>query len=322
MLEFLGHEVDFPFGPAAGAINGVNIEEILQKSREILRSPAGSLEIGSICMLRSTGNESYGRTYYHDARTGRTVNSEGLPNVGVETAEDTVVPYLSRLARDQGKPLVVSVSSTKDEDPTKVLPELAERVLLAGATAVETNYSCPSIITSGGGRKPILGFNPEKLALTHDAIAARIGDALWIEKLPPYIEENTFIVSAVLEALGRTRWANYLAISNTIGGISILDDTGKPALDVPGNLGGLSGSATSEVGMQQLQMMRKKIPVEVGIISSLGIKTGKDVLDRKDAGADFTTGVTRYFEGGNYGRTTLEVVHEFDQALEEKLNDS
>lgn len=319
MPHFLGYEVDFPYGPAAGAINGPNLDTLIQHSRQIIRSPAGALMIGSICLNPSNGNDHYGRTYYHDPVTGETVNSMGLPNIGMETAENSAIPYLAKLADANGMPLIVSVSAAAGEDPNRILPELAERALLAGATAIETNYSCPNKFY-GGSSEPVMGYDANMVADTHDSIARKIGDAPWIEKLPPYIDEKAFILRSVIEALSGVRYANFVATANAIGGVQLTDESGRAALDTPGNVGGLSGPATANIGLQQLQVLRRKLPIEVGIISTLGVMTGQDVLERFDNGADFAMAVTRYFEGGDYGRTTAIVLDEFDQALESRVN--
>lgn len=308
------YEIEVPFGPAAGAINGLNEELLIRQAKEVIASPAGALWVGPFTINRCEGNAEYGRTYYHNAATGETVNSMGLPNVGIDVAEAIVVD-LNAAAHHLGKPLIASISAARGEDPSKVLPMMAYRLLGTGV-AVEVDYGCPNIIIDHG-REAILGYDLEKIEKTRASILVEVGpDATLLEKWPPYIGERAPLLSQMAGLLLKQGGAKYISYMNTIPNVSILDDDGDPALDVPGNVGGLSGRATREVARQQLVGLRTLLPKRIGIISCGGVDSGEEVFRRvENLGAAFTAGVSVYFNGGeknmDYYQTGRYIADEF-----------
>lgn len=56
MPEFLGIETEIPFAPAAGAINGPNVESIIQRTREVLASPLTFTRWASVTYSGGEGN--------------------------------------------------------------------------------------------------------------------------------------------------------------------------------------------------------------------------------------------------------------------------
>lgn len=320
--HFLGYEVDVPFGPAAGAINGVNEDVLLQKARQVLRSPVGAEWIGSFTWNGGPGNEpEYGVAYYHNKLTGQTVNSMGLPNIGYHRAVE-LYPELKKEADDYGKPVIPSISPGKGEDPAVVLPDMVAGFVEAGAPIVEVNYSCPNKIDKSGGREPLLGNDPEIMFSIDEEITRRVGDDIWvIRKLPPYLGEKKQLIPTVTDGFNKTKGRVALNISNTVGGQKILTELGEPALNVPDNIGGMSGPATIEIGRDQLRRFRTELLLSrVVLISSLGVTTGQEVHYRVDEGrgAVFTSGVTLYTEnesaGIDYGKTGVKIAEEYAEA--------
>lgn len=318
--QFAGKEIDVPFGPAAGAINGPNTDLLLKQAHQVLLSPVGAAWVGSFTKEPSEGNAGHGRTYYHNPITGETVNSMGLPNIGIAQAEK-VVPGLAQMAANLGKVLVASVSPAKGEDPAKVLPELVERMLAAGAPAVEANYSCPNKITDDGNREPILGYDPIAVSAVRYEILQRIGEhQVFIEKWPPYEDEKALIGNKMAHAILEFSGVRYVSLPNTRPNQLIMDESGSYALDVPGHVGGMSGPATREMGRDQLRFMRALLPQYIGIISCSGVDSGNEVFHRVERlGADFTAGVSLYFnneaKGMNYGQTGVRIAEEFAEAV-------
>ena len=293
MAEFLGIEAEIPFAPAAGAINGPNVDSIIEHTRQVLRSPLTFSRWASATYKGGEGNEpKYGRAYYHNPLTEQTVNSLGLPSVSIDTMEQ-IYPDLEKEAEDRGKVIIPGVSAAAGDDPMHVLPEMAERLVAAGAKRIEVNYSCPNKIVEGGGREPILSHDLETMMEVDEEVIKRVGTDIWVvRKIAPLVGEKRELISLTAQYFAKA--AGKIALSfNTIGGQSILTEYGELALHVPNNLGGLSGPATRLVGRDMLAAFRSLLPESVQIDSALGVYSGKEVFTRVDEmGANISSGVT------------------------------
>ncbi len=314
--EFMDIEMEIPFAPAAGAINGPNIDSIIDRTRQIFRSPLTVSRWASATYNGGEGNEpKYGRVYYHNDLTGQTVNSLGLPSVSIAEME-LAFPALQREANDRGKVLIPGVSAAMGDDPLKVLPEMAERLVEAGADRIEVNYSCPNKITEEGGREAILSFDLENMFAVDDEIISRVGLGVWVlRKIAPLVGERKHLIEPTAEYFSVAKGKKALSF-NTIGGQSILTEHGDPSLDVPGNVGGLSGPATKYVGRNLLRQFRAILPEEVQIDSALGVFDGAEVYERVDVmDANICSGATIYFEnekrGVNYRQTGVRMADEY-----------
>ncbi len=306
--EFLGHQIEIPFAPAAGAINGPNLESIKAQLREIYVSPLQVARWASATYNGGLGNEPlYGRVYYHNELTGQTVNSLGLPSVSIEAMEQAL-PDLLQEAEDRGKILIPGVSAAAGDDPLEVLPEMAERLVEAGAERIELNYSCPNKITEDGGREAILSHDLETMIEVDEAVVARVGTGIWVvRKIAPLVAQRSTLIIPTANYFANV--PGKVAISfNTVGGQSILTETGEPALQVPGNVGGLSGPATKMIGRNMLTEFRKRLPKRVQIDSALGVSTGAEIHVRVDElGADIASGVTVFMENEGRGKTYSQI---------------
>lgn len=330
--EFLGIEYEgIPFGPGPGAINGISPEAIRDRIADLCMSPAGIIYYGSIGSRFNEGNS--GTTYFHDPITGDTVNALGLPGLGIDRAEP-IIRRASELCEEDRKVLVVSASTLAGESAPEVLPELVERIIEAGAPVVEVNYSCPNIVTSGGGRKPILGYDLDAILETREAIVDRVGtDQKIIEKLPPYVREYEDMITDVaglyLGQVGR----GVVAVSgfNTIPGVT-LERLGKPVLrivaevdgeEVVTHAGGLSGLRQADLMFEMQQRLGGELPRGIGFVAANGVATGAEVLRRTSEGvcpAIAAVAVTPFFEGEkagkSYGRVASQIAQEYFEAQE------
>jgi dihydroorotate dehydrogenase len=320
-----------PFGPGPGAINGLNPADIRSKFMDICRSPAGLFYYGSLTPQERFGNK--GETYYHDPITGKTVNSMGLPNLGIDNAKDIMI-FGQQVADDNGKEFIVSVSAAPGEDPSQVLPMLASKVLDAGVRRVEVNYSCPNkVATDGVSREPVLGYDIVQVLRTRERIFSVVGDDTYvIEKWPPYLSEDLpKNYSAELREMfdfllnsKNGRKVGGIALSNTIMGIDLKQDDGTHALDIVStatngdithsHVGGMSGPYVAETMREELEEAAFRTQWrEIDLISAGGVDNGREVLRRKLRGAVASIGVTTFWEGEKVGRSfgrTVSVIAE------------
>jgi hypothetical protein len=81
-----GYEFEgIPFGPAAGAISGNNLEEMAKNTEDVAKSLAEGVKYGSLTFSGGVGNTlDHYPVYYHNTITGQTVNSIGLANIGID----------------------------------------------------------------------------------------------------------------------------------------------------------------------------------------------------------------------------------------------
>lgn len=313
-------EIEFPFGPSAGAINGINEELVLLKAIDSLRSPAGLTKTGSFTWNRQEGNEPiYGRCYYHNPITGETVNCMGMPNIGYKRAAE-LHPRLQKMARHFGKLLIPSISVGKGAVAAEALPKMAYAFTSAGASIIEVDYNCSNIIREDGSREPVMGYEPDMLFEVHDKVFEEIGsDVIIVINLPPYINQYRRLVPTVVKGLRQARGRIAVNVSNAIGDQQVYTENGGPALETPGNLGGLSGPATIEIARNQLDIFRHALPRRIGIISCNGVFNGQEIFQRvHNQGADLTAGVTVFYEnetrGLSYGETASRIAEEYIHA--------
>ncbi len=245
----------------------------------------------------------------------------GLPNIGHRVAV-AAYPEWQNIADAHGKPLVPSISPGKGEDPLEVLPRMAEGFAQAGAPAIEVNYSCPNKITDAGTREPILAFDLEQMAEVDEEIIQAVGVGVTVvRKLAPYVGIHRELIPRVAQLFTQTGGDVWLNLSNTIGGQRIPNEKGDPALKVPDNLGGMSGSYTRDMALDQLDQFRRLLPQRVGIISCNGVMDGLEVFHRvHERGADLTEAATLYFENErhriSYGETGQRIAEQYAEAIE------
>ncbi len=326
---FKGYEEGLlPFGPAAGAINGLNEDEIREKILDVAKSPAAMDKWGSTTMNGGPGND--GVTYYHNALTGVTSNAMGLPNIGHKRAVK-LQKELQPQVEAEGKDLVPSFSTGKGEDPFEVLPAMAYGFVEAGATKIEVNYSCPNKFVQGGGAvEPVLGYDLDSMFEIDERVVAVVGVGIKIlRKLPPFVGEKRILIPQVAERFNATAnkvgaSAVVLCLFNAIGGQSVLTEMGDPALSIGearDNIGGASGRAFSDMSVDGLRAFKDGLSPSIGTISSVGVDSAEAIYQRVDEeGADLAEGITVLWEnerrGKKFGQTITEMAHRYAKLKE------
>jgi dihydroorotate dehydrogenase len=330
MTEFAGYDIELPFGPAAGVLNGVNEEKLIEQTIDCLRSPVGLAWMGSFTLNPSLGNEpTYGQVYSYDKTTGRAINHMGLPNIGFDRARK-IYPELKKVADEYGKPLIPSVSLGRGERAPEVLPQMVEGFVEAGASIVEVNYSCPNL--GGKDWHQILGYDVRKMQDVDAAITNRVGeDVIISRKLPPYDENMSDMANTAIYVFEKAPGIKILNLSNTKPSKTayyelVESETGKAKykdfINQIDGLAGESGPALAQVGLRQLAKFKRAVNYEanINLMSCLGVMSGKDVLERKQLGALASSAVTLYIEnetkGISYGETGVRVAEQYLEALQ------
>ncbi len=313
--ELAGVELDAPLVNAAGSINGPYTERLLREVDVLAGTGIGAITVGSFTIPAQEGNAAkFGEpVYHHDPGTHRTYNSMGLPNIGFDAAVALAPEVISRA---DGKPVIFSGSPTNAPEHGSSVEQatrLAYGFLQAGAKLVEINVSCPNVVTEGGGRKPIMGYDLETMHELIDALATEVGEGEKLGvKLPPYLSEEEKAVAFDLGKLLRTRNVfSFVVTANTIPNQEPLDANGEHILTVPGGKGGMSGPATKEVGREQLQLWRGLLDSSADIVSALGLDSGKELKTRLQLGAVAAGGVTFLWESANWKDAVTKLLVDF-----------
>jgi len=192
------------------------------------------------------------------------LNSVGLQNPGLEVFLRDKLPYLKQF----DVPLIVNIAGKRLEEYEEMTARLNE---VDGVDALEVNISCPNVKEGG----IVFGTEPEMAARVTAAVRRRTQLPVII-KLTPNVTDITEIARAVVDA-----GADALSLINTVHGMSIDIETGRPSL---GNIvGGLSGPAIKPIALYAVWRVARA--VKVPIIGMGGIMTARDAVEFIMAGA-------------------------------------
>jgi dihydroorotate dehydrogenase len=313
--ELAGVELDSPLVNAAGSINGTNVETILREVELLADTGIGAITGGSFTVPAQEGNAAkFGEpVYYHDPVNGKTYNSMGLPNIGKDAAVELAPQVISRA---NGKPVIYSGSPTNAPEHGSSVEQatrLAYDFLETGVDLVEINVSCPNVVTEGGGRKPIMGYDLETMQELISSLTEQVGEGQKLGvKLPPYLSDDERLVATDLAKILRaSNVFRFIVTANTIPNQEPLNEQGEHILTVPGGKGGMSGSATKQTGREQLELWREQMGDSVDIVSTLGVDSGKELKTRLQLGAVAAGGVTFLWESSNWKNAVTKVLFDF-----------
>lgn len=311
----LGHlEIESPWGNAGGLVKSPEELELMAQTA------AGWVEAGSYTLNPRIGNAPNGETvYHHDSETGETFNSLGMPNKGMGELEKQIPNMVDR-AHTLGKSIVFNVAPVSD-DPVEESKELVERAYSAGAEAVLLNAGCPNVVTENGERHELLSRNP---AVLLDVLSAL--KPITKEFKPIFIRtspvENFVQANDMIRAIIKSSVVSAVFTPNTWPGHRPIDEDGVPVLQVPGNIGGLSGPSTAAAARDQAAWAGYALTEHnsnIDLVSSAGIMNGKELKRRLGIGAVAGCGTTLYYESAKnnltWGDVTDKLLREYTDTL-------
>jgi dihydroorotate dehydrogenase (NAD+) catalytic subunit len=225
---------------------------------------------------------------------GGMLNAIGLANIGIESFLKDKLPWLRTL---DTKTIVNIYGHSIDE-----YGELASALRdVDGVSAVEVNISCPNVDKGG----LVFGKDPDISARVTETVVKNT-DKPVIVKLTPNVSDITILAAAVEHA-----GAHSLSLINTLTGMAIDIETGKPKL---GNIsGGLSGPAIKPVALHMVYQVAKA--VKIPVIGIGGILNAQDALEFLIAGASAVQiGTANFINPG----ATLEIIDGIKSYCERK----
>lgn len=286
------------FGNGAGSIK--HMDEVIKACK----GPMSRIMVGSITKEPRIGN--IGDTYYFEPSKKWSMNSLGLPNMGIRAYENGVLQAMSQTVGEYGKELWSSVSGFSPQE----YAHMTAACFRAGVDGVEVNLSCPNVWGTGGRKIiPALDWN-----LTYEIVAAiRVElSECWDTyrdhialKLSP--TDDTELIEGLAIVAANTGIGS-LTIGNTLPDQErFREEDGKPALSfrtdesdqVPKHKGGLAGSGVKKANLAMVRAMRPLVPPKIRIDAAGGIFDGEDAYEYLEAGASGFMCTTGYFEFGN-----------------------
>ncbi|MGO8859549.1 MAG: dihydroorotate dehydrogenase [Acidimicrobiales bacterium] len=224
----------------------------------------GAVVVKSLCVQPWAGNPA---PRMHEVGTGL-LNSVGLQGPGLAAWLERELPALTAT----GARVVVSIWGQSVADygrAAALLNQVARRE--SALVAVEVNVSCPNVED-----RSRMFAHSEKA--TNEAVAAsECGLPRWA-KLSPNVPDVTAIAGAALAG-----GAEGLTLTNTLLGLALDVDTGRPVLGAGG--GGLSGPALHPVALRAVWECRSAFP-GAAIVGVGGVTSGVDAVEFLRAGAD------------------------------------
>ncbi|MCW3045125.1 MAG: Dihydroorotate dehydrogenase, catalytic subunit, partial [Actinobacteria bacterium] len=193
------------------------------------------------------------------------LNAIGLQNKGVEY----FLQYDLRWLNSAKVPVIASIAgNTKDE-----FVRVADRLRGApGVIAIEANISCPNL----EDRDSMFSHDAKATAGIITAIRRQVEVPLFA-KLSPNVTSITEIAGAAIDS-----GAQGLSLINTVVGMAIDIETGKPALG--GVMGGLSGPAIRPIAVRAVYEVHQAFP-DTPIIGMGGVTNAHDAIEMLMAGA-------------------------------------
>lgn len=206
--------------------------------------------------------------------TGGMLNSIGLENPGVEKFIKDVHPEISTYDTN----IIANVAGKCSEDYITVIKMLEQ---CEAIRAYEVNVSCPN--AKGG----------IEIGTDNKALASHIRSLRCLTKKPMIIKLSPLVTDiASLAHVCQEEGADGLTLINTLKGIALHRETGKPVL---GNvIGGLSGPCLKPLAIYSIVKVREK--VSIPIIGCGGIMSADDVQEFFHAGADLVQVGTAAFQ--------------------------
>ncbi|MEX2550974.1 MAG: dihydroorotate dehydrogenase [Nitriliruptoraceae bacterium] len=195
------------------------------------------------------------------------LNAIGLQNPGIEAWIARDLPWLA----DRGARVVASIAGRSVDDFRQVARQLTAA---AGDTIVglEVNLSCPNVEDRG----LVFACSAPDSAEVIRAVR-REANVPVMAKLTSDVTDIVAIARAVVDA-----GADGLTLINTVLGMAIDPETGRPAL--ANTYGGLSGPAIRPIAVRNVHQVHRALP-EVPILGCGGVRTVQDVVEFLRAGA-------------------------------------
>jgi dihydroorotate dehydrogenase (fumarate) len=241
---------------------------------KIAASSAGAVLTKSATLQPQSGNPQP-RTW-HSSDDKASMNSEGLPNSGIDYYIDstTINETLEGCLGGQTKPYLVSISGKSLQDNLEMLDRIAKKIKGGDPIAgVELNLACPNVIG-----KPIIGYDFQQMKDILSTISDKKYQFILGLKLPPYLDSKHLQQAASI-INQYSSLVKYVVSVNTIGNALTVDEISEaPFIASNDGLAGLSGPAVKYTALANVRQMRQQLMPEIDVVGVGGIESGTDAF--------------------------------------------
>ncbi len=278
------------------------------------------LEVGSITILQRDYNP--GETFYAEQSGLYTVNSLGMPNLGMEIY-DTEMIAMKTAAHAVGKKIIVNIASVgKIEDYVTLADVCINKWEVDG---IVINLGCPNVYGQDGTKHPIISFADtpfkETLSALNTLCSKRSDFPVWI-KLSPLVhnyhvtrtvknnnlgkvlelEINYQRIRFVADIINSFSWIKAVVSTNTIPNVKVFNNGNTvlgPNPKNPDSTGGLAGTALTGLSIEQSRVLKHTLREDIHVIGAGGIYSGDDMARFINEGrADGVQIVSAYYDKG------------------------
>mmetsp|Transcript_3627 Transcript_3627/g.7505 ORF Transcript_3627/g.7505 Transcript_3627/m.7505 type:complete len:394 (-) Transcript_3627:33-1214(-) len=277
---------------------------------KIASSASGAVVSKSATIEAQNGNPIPRTWKESEDGTGSALNSEGLPNKGIDyyISKDTAQQSGGGSGAER-KPYIVSISGKNLDNNL----EMMRRILAAldggvAISAVELNLACPNVIG-----KPIIAYDfvqmETVLSSFSKLLAGRKKRVPMGVKMPPYFDAPHFRQAA--DIINKYRHVvSYVATINTVGNALHIDvDALMPTISSNDGYAGLSGAAVKHIALSNVRRLRSMLHADVDVVGVGGVQSGQDAFEMILCGATAVqVGTCHWSEGaGCFDRICAEL---------------
>jgi dihydroorotate dehydrogenase (fumarate) len=201
------------------------------------------------------------------------MNSEGLPNSGIEEYNGHKCTDFVLEACDYKKPYFVSLSGLKLKDNIEMIKQVLKNDKVS---SIELNLACPNI-----PGKPTIAYDFEQMEDVFNAVVQIEGirsKPLGV-KLAPYFDFNHLQMAAKMinKHVGTIR---YVTTINTIGNGLFIDTDHEMACIAPkGGYGGIAGGYCKNTALANVKKLSEFLDPSIDIVGVGGVRSGADAFD-------------------------------------------
>ena len=263
---------------------------------KIAASASGGVLAKSATIVKQVGNPQP-RTWHSTNPHVASLNSEGLPNAGIEyyVAQTTIVESMGENL--DKKPYMVSISGKTLQDNLQMISTVEKAIAQDGSmiSALELNLACPNVIG-----KPIIGYDFGQLEQVLEAVCkCPLFQKLPLGlKLPPYLDGPHFDqVARIINMYEGT--VKYVASINTIGNALSVDAQAEmTSISSNGGFAGLSGPAVKYTALANVHKLRQLLKPSIDVVGVGGVQSGTDAFEMLLCGASAVqVGTCHWIEG-------------------------
>ena len=218
--------------------------------------------------------------YYYDKSRSYSVNSSGLPNIGM----GKYVDWICR--KSNSKPCILSIAPLTLEDLKYQTSIISDNTAIVDP---EINLSCPNII----GR-PQVAYDIPTFEEYNRIIAEKLGEKGYGLKLPPYFD--TVISDSVCDIVNSINTNSYITCINSVPNAFALNDDFVSAIQPNSGYGGLGGQCILPIALSNVRRFSESTKKD--IVGCGGVTQGEDIKKHFACGARAVQVGTSVYENG------------------------